>query len=475
MYRETQVHITIQHNHVVRLFNAFEKGQKLYMVLEFLEGGTLLDLKRRGLGIEAILRLFAQTVGGILSLHERGLVHRDLKLENVLTDSMGIAKVADLGFAAPVGDAFVRATFCGTRDYLAPEILLGLHQTERVDIWCLGILLYELTHSAPPFRNQNIMAKINDMKNHRYVLLPSIDPQIAGIISACLQFVPKLRPSAAQLLSHPLLQRALSNSTRSTSLTPGPTNLRPVNPPAFPAPSRLVLPQTSRDPASRPVSPGPARPLGQFATPGHSPAPLSARTGPTANVFFTPDDQAVNHSKVTRANSISPLPKADPKLSRNASNPPELRAYASQPVLGQPKTLRTISISNVFSPTPNTPQKIPLNPEIKVPKGFFDSMVVEQNRFPHSEQPSSPTPLSLPNKEDLKGKNSSTFFDIDLPKTSESFKPSARLSSTPDKKTSLNNLFFTETDELARSPTPNERNYSLMNSKISFFTASDFQ
>lgn len=79
-------------------------------------------------------------------IHQKKTIHRDIKPENILLDRNLDAKLCDFGFSANVGDNIKRKTICGTTDYYPPEILSGNIQTEKVDIWCLGILFYELLH-----------------------------------------------------------------------------------------------------------------------------------------------------------------------------------------------------------------------------------------------------------------------------------------------------------------------------------------
>jgi serine/threonine protein kinase len=113
------------------------------------------------------LRLFYEVCKAVGYLHERKLVHRDIKPENILIGEKGEIKLCDFGFCAPYGMGEERQTLCGTKEYLCPEIILGQQQNEKVDIWCLGVLLFEMLHKRIPFNGQSIpqlMASIKEMK-----------------------------------------------------------------------------------------------------------------------------------------------------------------------------------------------------------------------------------------------------------------------------------------------------------------------
>lgn len=86
-------------------------------------------------------------------IHKRKNIHRDIKPENVLLTKDNQVKICDFGFCAPFGQDVVWETMCGTREYLSPEVANKKQQNEKVDIWCLGILIYELFHKKTPFES----------------------------------------------------------------------------------------------------------------------------------------------------------------------------------------------------------------------------------------------------------------------------------------------------------------------------------
>ena len=155
---------SVQHPFLVGLRFAFQNEAKLYMVLDYLNGGELFfHLKQAGCFSENRTRLYAAEITlGLGHLHSLGIVYRDLKPENILLDSQGHIRITDFGLAKEaVLDNSSAQTFCGTPEYLAPEILNGSGHGRAVDWWSLGTLCYEMASGLPPFydTNLNIMYK----------------------------------------------------------------------------------------------------------------------------------------------------------------------------------------------------------------------------------------------------------------------------------------------------------------------------
>lgn len=153
---ERDVLTAIVHPFIVTLRFSFQTPSKLYLVLDFINGGHLFfNLYRQGVFSENVACLYtAEIVSAISYLHSRGIVHRDLKPENVLLDSDGHIRLTDFGLAKPnMENAEARTnSFIGTMEYMAPEIVEGKGHGKAVDWWSTGILLYEMLCGMPPFR-----------------------------------------------------------------------------------------------------------------------------------------------------------------------------------------------------------------------------------------------------------------------------------------------------------------------------------
>ncbi|KAJ3227679.1 hypothetical protein HK099_000784 [Clydaea vesicula] len=135
----------------VNLFCTFQDSVHLFLVLEYVSGGELFSYLRKAGRFPAEVAKFyaAEVVLAFEHLHERDIIYRDLKPENLLVDSKGNIKITDFGFAKFVPDQ--TWTLCGTPDYLAPEIIQSKGYGKAVDWWALGILIYEMIAGHPPF------------------------------------------------------------------------------------------------------------------------------------------------------------------------------------------------------------------------------------------------------------------------------------------------------------------------------------
>uniref|UniRef100_A0A6Q2X4S0 cGMP-dependent protein kinase n=1 Tax=Esox lucius TaxID=8010 RepID=A0A6Q2X4S0_ESOLU len=170
----------------VRLFRTFQDSRYLYMLLEACLGGELWTLLRdRGPFDDSTTRFYTGcVVEGLAFLHARAIVYRDLKPENIMLDHRGYAKLVDFGFAKKVGLGQKTWTFCGTPEYVAPEIILNKGHDVSADCWSLGILIYELLSGSPPFTACDPMNTYN-------IILRGID---------MVEFPKKISKSAANLI-----------------------------------------------------------------------------------------------------------------------------------------------------------------------------------------------------------------------------------------------------------------------------------
>lgn len=148
---------------IVRLYRTFKDRKYLYMLMEVCLGGELWTrLRDMGSFDDSTTRFYtACVVEAFNFLHTRGIIYRDLKPENLLLDNNGYVKLVDFGFAKKIGHSRKTWTFCGTPEYVAPEIILNKGHDLSADLWSLGILMYELLTGSPPFSGSDPMKTYN--------------------------------------------------------------------------------------------------------------------------------------------------------------------------------------------------------------------------------------------------------------------------------------------------------------------------
>lgn len=145
----------IIHPFIVNLLNTFQDDKRLFLLLEFVNGGELFShLRKEGRLPDADAKFYAgEIVLAFAYLHSKNIIYRDLKPENLLIDCEGHMKITDFGFAKVVEDR--TWTLCGTPEYLAPEIIQSKGHGRAVDWWALGILIFEMLAGYPPFYDEN--------------------------------------------------------------------------------------------------------------------------------------------------------------------------------------------------------------------------------------------------------------------------------------------------------------------------------
>lgn len=202
----------ITHPHVLRVYDLGEVDGMPFISMEYVRGVTLRQLldKTQRLPFSAGMRLARQICLGLDAVHQAGILHHDMKPENVLLEPTGNARLMDFGISAPLTPepgAEVRPAALGTPYYLAPEQLSGGQVDARADIFGTGILLFELFTGAQPFRRGKNIAEILSIKVKETPIAateawPEVPAALAAILARCIEKQPDDRfPSAAELIA----------------------------------------------------------------------------------------------------------------------------------------------------------------------------------------------------------------------------------------------------------------------------------
>jgi serine/threonine protein kinase len=192
---ERKILQALQHPFLMTLRYAFQSKDKLYFVLDYYQGGELFfHLKTARRFPEDVARVWVGEVALALGhLHSLSVIYRDLKPENILLDDNGHCCLTDFGLSKDVDPNDKAHTFCGTPEYLAPEIVTGAGHDKAVDWWSLGILLYELTVGIPPFYSQNVNEMYNKIQHGVLRFPPFLSEPCKAMIVALLNRDPKKR------------------------------------------------------------------------------------------------------------------------------------------------------------------------------------------------------------------------------------------------------------------------------------------
>ncbi|KAK7164743.1 hypothetical protein R3I94_003206 [Phoxinus phoxinus] len=203
LFREVRIMKTLHHPNIVQLFEVIETEKTLYLVMEYASGGEVFDYlvsHGRMKEIEARAK-FRQIVSAVHYCHQKNIVHRDLKAENLLLDADANIKIADFGFSNEFTLGNKLDTFCGSPPYAAPELFQGKkYDGPEVDIWSLGVILYTLVSGSLPFDGQNLKELRERVLRGKYRVPFYMSTDCEGILRRFLVLNPSKRCTLEQVM-----------------------------------------------------------------------------------------------------------------------------------------------------------------------------------------------------------------------------------------------------------------------------------
>lgn len=193
IYREIVIQKRLNHDNIIKLYSSKEDDHNFYLILEYAIGGSLytkIKKAKGGMDEDSSFKYFIQASSAIAFLHECQLVHRDIKPENFLIDSNGVVRLCDFGWCRDISEGN-RSTFCGTYEYMAPEIVKDQPYSYGIDTWALGVLLYEIIHGYSPFRAQEGGHEeweeiLKNIVKYKFQIEKNVTPELRDLIQSKL-------------------------------------------------------------------------------------------------------------------------------------------------------------------------------------------------------------------------------------------------------------------------------------------------
>jgi len=215
--REIRILRMVQHKYIMKLYDVMETKSHRYLILEYLQQGELYDilLKNGKIAPEPAFKYFFQVMMALAYLHRNQICHRDIKLENVILDHKGDAKLADFGMAVVVPPGARLMESVGSPHYACPQIIMGQrYDGYNADVWSLGVVLFVLLTGALPFNGDSSAVLFNNICNAKFRMPPELPDTAQDLIRSIL------KPEQDQRASLHDIQSSLWFQRRSARITP---------------------------------------------------------------------------------------------------------------------------------------------------------------------------------------------------------------------------------------------------------------
>jgi len=205
--REIEIQAHLRHPNILRLYGYFYDQTRIYLILEFAAKGELYkELQKCTYFDEKRSAKYIKSLAAALQYcHTKHVIHRDIKPENLLLDLKGELKIADFGWSVHAPNSR-RTTMCGTLDYLPPEMVEGKAHNQTVDVWSLGVLMYEFLVGSPPFEAQGHQETYKKISRVDMQFPEHVSPLARDLMTKLLVKEPSQRLALGEVQNHPWIK-----------------------------------------------------------------------------------------------------------------------------------------------------------------------------------------------------------------------------------------------------------------------------